>query len=265
MPWMDHHANRTAVLFALLPAFTVPALLATKRRGDALLALVTVLAAVGGVLATQSRTGLVVLAAGALAFVLVRQRQRARGGARLLVAVAAAAPLVVSVYGMLPRNRALSLGDENFQSRQQIWSNVWETFASAPVLGHGLNYAGGSAHNEYLAQLVDGGLVGGAILLAVLLTFAVMAWSVSRRGGLDGGIALGVLTYLAVFAVSMTVATTWRTAAPAILSWLCFGILAAVAARPSPEAIDEPAMTKHRPEIGARNATPTTRRNGPRT
>src|SRR5690606_2708526 len=104
----------------------------------------------------------------------------------------------------------------------------------------GLNYVGGSAHNEYLAQLIDGGLVGGAILVAVLLTFAALGWSVLHRDGVDGAIGLGILTYLAVFALSMTVATTWRTAAPAILSWLCFGMLAAVAARPSVGASHEP-------------------------
>jgi len=231
-------------MFPMLLAFLLPPLLASRRGGDALLALLAVVAATGAVIATQSRTGIVVLGVAAVAFaILWLIRRPGESNAKPLVLLATAIPLAVMAYQWSPRDRGFSRQDENLLSRQAVWDDALGAFSDAPLWGHGLNYAGGpnfwgglSAHNEYLGQLVDGGLIGGLVFAVLLASFLGIAWRVSRRAGVDGAIGLGMLTFLAVLVVSMFVATTWRTAAPVIISWLCFGMLTAVLARPSDEA-----------------------------
>src|SRR5690606_5304644 len=130
-------------------------------RGDAILAAILAVAAVGGVLATQSRTGLVVLGVAAFVYAILLVRRGGRGSLGAILGLLVAVPGVWMLYTRLPEARALTLDDENFQSRQDIWADAWAAFGQAPILGHGLNYAGQSrfgpglsAHNEYLAQMV---------------------------------------------------------------------------------------------------------------
>lgn len=241
LPWVDHHPNRVAVMFTLLLSFVLPPLLASRSRGDSMLALGAAIAATGGVLATQSRTGLVVLGVSALALsMLWTMRREGERSATPFVVLLIAIPFAIVAYQWSPQDRGFSLQDENLQSRQAIWTDALGTFGDRPLWGHGLNYGGGpnfvgelSAHNEYLGQLVDGGLIGGALFAVVLLSFLAFAWRLSRRPGTDGAIGLGMLTYLGVLVVSMFVATTWRTAGPVIITWLCFGMLTATATVPT--------------------------------
>ncbi len=244
LPWVDHHPNRVGVMFTLLAAFVVPPLLASRRGFDSLLALLTVIAATGGVLATQSRTGIVVLGVAALGLaILWLTRRPGESNGRLFLILAITIPLGLMAYQWIPQDRGFSRDDENLQSRQAIWADALDTFGDAPWLGHGLDYAAGpnfwgglSAHNEYLGQLVDGGLIGGLVFAVLLASFVGIGWRVSRRPGTDGAFGLGMLTFMGVLAVSMFVGTTWRTAGPAVISWLCFGMVTAVLARPSDEA-----------------------------
>jgi len=244
MPWVDHHPNRVAVIFVLLGAMTIPSLLHSRYRGDAVLGVLTTAAVTAGVLATQSRTGLIVLAV-ALAVYWIGWILRARLAGQLFGIAAAVAfiPMfMVMVTNLLPDARPLARDAENLQSREAIWGDALSQFVEAPILGQGLNYAGGgefvfglSAHNEYLGKLVDGGLVGLLAFLVLLGAFLYVAWAISRRSGADGWIGLGALMYLAVLLVSMVVATTWRTSAPVIISWLYLGMLTAIYVRPGIE------------------------------
>jgi len=237
MPWVDHHPNRVAVIFVLLGAMTIPTLLHSRFRGDAILGVITTAAVTAGVLATHSRTGLIVLAV-ALSVYWIGWMMRARPAGQLFGiagAVALVPVFMVIATNLLPDTRPLTLDAENLQSREAIWGDALSQFVEAPILGQGLNYAGGgeftfglSAHNEYLGKLVDGGLVGMLAFLVLLGAFLYVAWVISRRKGEDGWIGLGALMFLAVLFVSMVVATTWRTSAPVIISWLYLGMLTAI-------------------------------------
>jgi len=270
LPWVDHHPNRVAVIFVLLGSMTVPSLLHSGHRADAILGVATIAAVTAGVLATQSRTGLIVLGV-AVAVYWVGWIVRARPAGQLLGVAAAVAvvPLfMVMAATMLPETRPLALDTENLQSREAIWGDALSHFVEAPILGQGLNYAGGaefiyglSVHNEYLGKLVDGGLVGLLAFVVLLGAFLHVAWSISRRDGEDRWMGLGALMFLTVLLVSMVVATTWRTAAPVIISWLYFGMLTAIYVQPGIEPANyrpgsqtqrdsAPATTSHEPLNG---------------
>lgn len=96
------------------------------------------------------------------------------------------------------------------QSRVALWEDVLPMFQSFPVFGCGLNAFGtaypryqtvlksewvGQAHNEYLQALVDTGMLGASLVLALLFLVLRSAWEAAPRSPLDAGI-LGSLLAL---------------------------------------------------------------------
>jgi O-antigen ligase len=98
----------------------------------------------------------------------------------------------------------LSRGDSY---RFAIWEQAWSFFLEKPVLGYGLG--GGRpdilikpgmyiahAHNIFLANLLDGGVVALGLLLAVLLMSAYWAFVYFKK---SGNVTLVSLVLFAVF------------------------------------------------------------------
>ena len=143
--------------------------------------------AIVGLVASQSRSGLVA-ALGAAAAVAVARRRRAI--ARAGPAIAAIVTLAVVVLGVLggssPFRRLASLLDgAAYSDRLEVWSGAIRTWLMHPVLGtglgsfavataplfehdHGVVFA--RAENEYLDLLVEGGLLGLGLALAGLVS-----------------------------------------------------------------------------------------------
>jgi O-antigen ligase len=95
-------------------------------------------------------------------------------------------------------------------SRLALWEDVLPMLRSFPVFGCGLNAFGtaypryqtvlksewvGQAHNEYLQALVDTGMLGASLVLALLFLVLRSAWKAAPRSPLDAGI-LGSLLAL---------------------------------------------------------------------
>jgi len=151
-----------------------------------------------GLLASQSRSGLVgALGAAVILAVAFRRRGIARAGAAVAVVVALAALVFVVLGDSSPYRRMASIMDEAaYADRLEIWAAALRTWAAHPVFGTGLGSfavatapAFGNDHgvvfaraeNEYLDLLVEGGLLGLGLALAGL----VSVFRSSRRALLD--------------------------------------------------------------------------------
>ena len=183
---------------ALPAALTLAALERRSRRQ--LLYYAVVAAIVLSVVASLSRTGLVVLAGAVLLTLVSPTRFFFRSNAQKLtyVSALAVAAVVVSVAGATPfleRVRTVfedpSFTGQTTTGRSDLWRAAWSGYSEEPLLGLGAgNFAANAldllqrtpgvdrsaqyvqkgivAHNIYLETLTDLGPVGLALLLAVL-------------------------------------------------------------------------------------------------
>jgi hypothetical protein len=238
-PFTQDAPNLGAVAFVLLGALAVPPLLRSSRRLDTTLAIAAILAVGAGVLTTQSRTGLLALAAASLAYLVLVPRA---GGRRHVVVLTLIVTGVAcgAVIKTFPPDRSLSAKTDTLQAREQIWGQAFDAFLGEPIVGHGYRYsqvgnfvenasAGGgvtsrlvSTHSDYLSQLVDGGIVGAVIFLGILAAMA----NTARRAILQRVTApagLGYACFLSALLVAMVDSTTSQSAVVASLIWLGFG------------------------------------------
>ena len=168
---------------------------AIRRSAEAMVVMV-------GLLAAQSRGGLMAFGCSAAAFPLALRRRRQ---ALLLVAL-------VALLGFAWVGLAGIVGDFERRglrsSRVQLWADALRMARHFPLLGTGLNTFGvvypayqtlwrgewyGEAHNEYLQALLDLGLPGAALALALVLRLLATAARSAPRSPLDAGL-LGAVT-----------------------------------------------------------------------
>ena len=172
-------------------ALTVPTcLLAVRERGWLTWHGVLVAGLIVSLVPTQSRGGLVSVAAGVAVFMwLVADSARRQRWAAILLLLA---PLALT----LDWTRALARGEGNsfweilYNARVALWSNLLTHFATSPWIGHGFgcahlfnrlvvtdaDFADMHVHNSYLEVFGDLGAVG-LVLLAVIIVGIV------RHGG----------------------------------------------------------------------------------
>lgn len=181
-----------------------------------------------GLLLTASRGGVVAAAvalAGSGALLL-------RGHAKRAIAAYFALPAVVAgLWWWIPAGTFRRLativpqlqgGDLN--QRWNIWEAGWRAFVQAPVLGQGAGSfvaAAGTAsmdtaHNTALSILVESGLVGLSLAMAMVL---LAAWAVMRT---RGNLRLGLGTALATWLVTSLVATVEESRT----TWLLLALMA---------------------------------------
>ena len=221
--------------FALLLALSIPMAwyLLTRRQSlpAAMLCWAQLLLGIVAILLTGSRAGLISLAA-ALAIVpfalpLLRGWKRRICWAALPCIVAAAVLFVpAATWG-----RLLTTGSElaggTLEHRTVIWAAGLNVFRQHPFIGVGAGAFGPSvvdaididyvAHNSFLSVLVELGVVGALILLALLTSMLYLA---VRMGALDRWLWIVLLLTWAAGASSLT--WEYRKA-----TWFLFGMAAA--------------------------------------
>jgi O-antigen ligase len=244
----NHFAGYMAMAVPLALAFTAEALLAVRgewhaRRvgwvalggaaGNALfrraaLALLLVI----GLLAAQSRGALAAFALAIVALPLALRQRRAAGV--FVLGLVLAAVVWMGSGGMLRGLEQRGLRS----NRLELWADAGRMLRDFPLLGAGFNAFGsayvpyqtieryewyGEAHNEYLQALLDTGIVGGALVAALVVTLFRRALRAARLGPLDAG---GLASLLAL-ALHNVVDFNWQIPANAAT----FVALAALGAR----------------------------------
>jgi hypothetical protein len=237
-PWVEDAPNLGAVTFVLIAAFAAPPLLLAPARRDRVLALILVITSVAAVLATQSRTGIVALVTGSVAYLVLVRRgggRRSRVVATLLLAAAVSG----YVFSTFPAERASS---DNLAAREFIWGQAAHAFLNSPIIGHGYLYSQSgnfveaaakngtttsqtvSTHSDWLSVLVDGGVVG----LTLFVTIIMLMVRAALRGFRDPRsipIAIGFLCLLVTFVTGGVDNTPTQSAAIPTIEWLTFGLM----------------------------------------
>jgi O-antigen ligase len=208
-------AGALAVGLALQALARLRAAWATRRRALLLLgeaeglalvrAAAVVMVIVAGLVASRSRGGVVAFAAGMLAMALA-----APGRKRTTLAVLVLVALGVSWIGLGGVIQAFEVRGIR-GSRLDLWRDMLPMVAQFPVFGAGWNAFAtaypwyqtvwktdwiGEAHNDYLQALIDGGVVG--LLLVLALWALVLRGALARAG--RSPVELGVLGALVGFA-----------------------------------------------------------------
>jgi O-antigen ligase len=156
-----------------------------------------VMVLVAGLLAAQSRGGVSAFGLAALSLPLVSRRRRRTGLAVLFLAALGIA--WIGLGGVLTAFETRGVR----ASRLDLWRDMLPIVPRFPVFGVGWNAFStvypwyqtiwrtewiGQAHNDYLQALLDGGLVGLAIVAALLATVLRASLARARRDPLDLGL-----------------------------------------------------------------------------
>lgn len=168
---------------------------AIRRSAEAMVLMV-------GLLASQSRGGLMAFGLSAVLFPLAFRRRRL---ALLVIATVALLGVAwVGVGGLVRGFESRSLGT----SRLDLWADALRLVPRFPILGAGLNgfaiaYPAvqtlrrgewyGEAHNDYLQALLDMGLSGALAVLVLVATLLRAASRNAPRSALDAGLLGSVL------------------------------------------------------------------------
>ena len=232
--------NDTALTLLLVTPFLIAAVLETRgvRRWPFLALLALTL---GGIIATQSRGGLIGLVSGAL--VLVRQRTRSRAVLALFAVVLA---IGLAIVAGVAERKGLDTGrlDESAEGRLVAWKAALSMFASKPLFGVGyeafpfqfMNFATSSvmelkpmaAHNSYVLPLAEVGLAGSIPFFALLGIASWMAVGFMDKAqttppGLERALLQGYPgNLMAVLVASFFLSQTWM--------WFIYILLAQAAA-----------------------------------
>jgi O-antigen ligase len=175
-----HHQNKAASAYGIFLVLCMHYVFTERGRDNRLVygSLAAILLAL--VIFTQSRTALAGVCVGLV--VLIGYR-----------ALAVAGVGVAAVWALMSANTRFwehRVGDYSF--RPGIWEQVLENMQGSWWFGHGYladprvhayDKVFNHAHNSYLASLRDGGLVGLALLMAILAVALYWAWGLYRERG----------------------------------------------------------------------------------
>jgi exopolysaccharide production protein ExoQ len=147
-------------------------------RAPVLLLIVMLALTAGGLLATKTRgaIGGCVAGLGILAIMAFRRYRVATFGAGVIAAFTALYFFIGPILAYLSRGE--DAGEiTSFNGRTPLWSQAWDLFLDRPLTGYGVtasrglfwnNVALGGAHNAMINVVVDGGLIGLVLWLAVI-------------------------------------------------------------------------------------------------
>ncbi|RKR91229.1 O-antigen ligase-like membrane protein [Micromonospora pisi] len=246
-------AGLIALLAGLMVLAATAGLWSTISRAGPLLlgagiAVVAVVPSTPGTAQPQPALAAIGLVSGALIVTgSVLLPTRVRGGA-MVGALLLGAIALASQWGSDPLRAVLaSRGNLDSPGRSGAATAALELVGANPLIGTGIGQArflwvtpngNGAlalyAHNEYLQLLVDLGLIGALLLMALFATMAVAI----RRGGAHqrrAGIRAGVFAALTAFAVHSGFDFLWHIAVLPLLGALLVG-LAAPAIRGNPSS-----------------------------
>jgi O-antigen ligase len=197
------------------------------------------------ILATESRTGFVGLAALVIGLPLALGAARLRWRLLLILVV-----LIVGVHAFwneLPQDRALSQESLGYQTRLELQKGGLNAFFAKPFLGHGLAYAEQPVfvataptgpegllagenlpvHSQYLAEAVDKGIMGPLLLLGLFILLAAASRAAGRSPeSAEAVLGTAWLAALGSVAVAMLAGTLLSGGAFATVFWLLSGLVA---------------------------------------
>jgi O-antigen ligase len=249
--------------------FLIVGLLSVHRRRAVRVGLLLAFALVTvGFLATQSRGGLLALAAGTIAALVISPRHRRRILAMVAIVCVTVGAFAASHPGALQRITDLGGGTSG---RNDLWRVGWQVFTGHPLVGVGIgnfqvveaHYVLGAGsisriayltdvpyfvHNTYLQLLAESGIIG--LLGFLLLAGACMraAWLAAARFDSLGRADYADLARAVLMGtIGMLVALFFITDGNDMRLWVLLAIgpvLLSAAARASPAA---PQAASHRP------------------
>lgn len=211
------------------------------------LAGVTALFMSGILILTQSRGGLMALAAVLLVMALLRWRR----GWLLLLASAIPGAIALQLLGAGVVLNALTTNNSfgGIENRLEIWSRAWYMIQEFPFTGIGMGsfqevtdmlyplFLSPSgiphAHNLFLQVAVDLGIPGLIAWLAILMLVSTTAWQIYSYGRAVGdnwlaGLGAGLLCSQVALAVhGLTDAVTWGMVRTAVVVWALWGLAVA--------------------------------------
>jgi hypothetical protein len=220
----------------LLPAFLgVGWFVQAKSRREKSLSLVALVALSMALLGTISRSAFIGAAAGSLVLLAVTFRSRPiQALAILVIGLVAAGLLALLAVQMglddlvLYRFSSQSLGESGREGR---WATAFSLFARSPIIGLGVGnyatYAGawtGDSHNAYLNLLVESGLFGLSIQIAML---GYVLYRLARRPIRADGIYAWRPYYLAAF-ISILISNFFNSYAFERVLWFAMAYAAAL-------------------------------------
>lgn len=180
------------------------------------------------ILLTASRSGLLLAVMALMGCGVVGLQSHSRA---MLVGVgcvffAAGGVMAVAPAGTVDRLGSAAEAREygNLNQRVNIWLEGWKAFESAPMIGHGVGSfvsaaklaPEDTAHNTALSILVEEGLCGLALSIAILVVALHAIWT--SGAGLRNGLLLLAL----LWAISSLTGTQWENRT----TWLLFGVAA---------------------------------------
>lgn len=192
------------------------------RGGTVVLAALAVALAAAGLLVSFSRAGTALGIAAFAGTVLAARAPRNRGlRLSLLIAALVVAALPLLSVGAAPLAERFSRAEEDFFSpggRATVWRDTVRLAAASPIVGSGLGAFAEAypavrspevrahythAHNDWLQAAAEGGVLGGAFLLAVLLPALgrLPRAAFGRQGPVVAGFALGLAAFAAHAAI----------------------------------------------------------------
>jgi O-antigen ligase len=175
-----HHQNKAASAYGIFLVLCVHYIFTERGRNNRLAYATAAAVLLSLVVFTQSRTALAAVCVGLL--ILIGYR-----------ALAVAAVGVTTTWVLMAANAKIWVNRvSEFSFRPGIWEQVLNDMQGHWLFGHGYlldprvhayDKVFSHAHNGYLATLRDGGLVGLALLAAILAVALRWAWGLYRQRG----------------------------------------------------------------------------------
>lgn len=206
----------------IVPAIVLTIGLSAGRRGieRRVVALAVTAMLTYGLVATQSRAGIIAAAVALVAALVVAKRQRAR----VLALVLSIVGVVVGFFSVDPQawQRLSDFSDSS--GRDELWNVAWRMWQDHPVVGVGMEgFVDNAAsyvrevgplkfaayvteepkvvHNTYLELLAEAGIVGLVLYVAVVGTCLASAWKAAGYFARAGDIPMVTLSRCLVVSV----------------------------------------------------------------
>ncbi len=196
---------------------------------------------------TYSREGYVMLATSLVAIGMIRYRKLLP----LLALVALAAPMVLPIpilnrinntVHKIQTYKTASAGDNSLTARVDAWKYRWNGWISKePILGCGVGSVAFSVDNEYMLRLSEGGFLGCALFLWLLIACGIYLFNCARQLRGTGGepMAYGMLAAFIALMVQSTVAASWTTIRTMEPFWVLAGVVGSMVSFGAYEAVAE--------------------------
>lgn len=219
---------------------------ATKRRGELLVLLVALGAALATLYLTYSRGAWIALVIGVAAVGLLQNRNVLYGMVAVIMVMLIAVPSTLDRFSDLTKANEVSIGQGDPNSlawRVRYWGEILPYWQRSPLTGIGPEMVrntqptGFDPHNSFLQALIEMGVVGLGAFLAVLVTIAVSlrrALKRNRAPGLDRALCVAAAAMCTAVLVQLPTenilvsAINWWYVLPIVI-WASLGTTAVFA------------------------------------